>query len=640
MLSTIGHRGPDRFGGFVNGPIALGSARLSIVDLEGGAQPAVSIDRRVCVVFNGEIFNYVELRKELQRSGVAFQTRSEVETLLHLYLKYGEGMVAKLDGQFAIAVWDGRGDEKLLLARDRMGIRPLFWHRDGKQLSFASEIKALFALRDVTARLDRRSIIQTFRFWTNIGETTAFENVSQLPAGHFLVIDKNGEHLVRYWDWPYQEVENPILLESDDAYFELFREKLNDAIARQRMADVPVGSYLSGGIDSAVIAALLHEQKQGENLTTFSITFDDPEYDERAAQTVVANHFGFKHSTVNVRSADIGAAFPQVVWHAETPLFRTAPVPLFLLSRKVHDCGMKVVMTGEGADEVLLGYDLFREIRIRHFWGRNPDSAWRGQLFKRLYAYLPQYRNPRYFNMLLDFYRPFLANTGDPHFSMAVRWANGEALEGYFSENMREFSTGNNPVAQLEPWLSEAYGQADDIARAQNVEASTLLGNYLLSSQGDRMSMAHAVEGRYPYLDHHFVEFAARLPRSVKLRGLRDKFVLRNALADQLPKEIKMRPKVAYQAPDLKGFFENGKAPDYVEELLSPNRVRDVGLFDPDRVSMLMKKARTFDLARVGTRDNMAFVLMLSTHLLDELFVRQSSSMSAKVPIPATMNLV
>jgi asparagine synthase (glutamine-hydrolysing) len=271
---------------------------------------------------------------------------------------------------------------------------------------------------------------------------------------------------------------------------------------------------------------------------------------------------------------------------------------------------------------MLFGYDLFREIMVRRFWGRRPESKWRGALFRRLYAYLPQYRNPRYAALLQDFYRPFLGDDGDPHYGMAVRWKNGEALAPYLGEALRAGFTRGALVPDLEKWIPGDYARADDVEKAQWIEVHALLGNYLLSSQGDRMSMAHSVEGRYPYLDLEFVKFVSRLPRKIKLRGLKDKFILRHSFANLVPDEIRARPKTAYQAPDLAAFFRDGRMPDYVEELLQPARIGEVGLFDPQAVSRLVEKGRKFRLDRVGNRDNMAFVLILSAMLLDDIFVR------------------
>ena len=638
MLSAFAHRGPDGFSGFIEGGVALGSARLSIVDREGGTQPAVRPDRKVAVIFNGEIFNYQEQRRILQERGISLTTNSEVEALLHLYITFGDDFIERLNGQFAIAIWDGR-DNSLKLFRDRVGIRPLFWKQTEGRLLFGSEIKSIMAV-DGALALNRRAIVQAFQLWTTVGDTSAFEDVSQIPPGHMGVF-KNGQvRIRRYWSWPFASDVEPLHLQSDGEYFEAFRDQLETSIARRRMADVPVASYLSGGIDSSVIALGLKMQLGDTPLKTYSIAFSDQEYDESAAQRLVAEHIGVEHNTVTIDSNQIGESFPQVVWQAETPLFRSAPVPLFHLSRKVHADGIKVVMTGEGADEVLLGYDLFRETLIRRFWGRRPESTWRGALLRRLYAYLPQYRNPRYISMVMDFYRPFLEDKGDLHYAMAVRWMNSAALAPYFSADMQAYAMAHDPIADLNATLPAEYARANDIERGQCIEAQGLMANYLLSSQGDRMSMAHAVEGRYPFLDHEFIEFAARLPQNIKLRGMKDKFILRRAYADQLPETVWNRPKVAYQAPDVKGFFIDGKAQDYVEELLAPDQIRAVGLFDPDRVSQLVKKARGYNLSRVGVRDNMALVLILSTMLLDALYVRQTMSCTSDVDIPDKLNLV
>lgn len=639
MLHAIGHRGPDGLSGSIEAGVALGTARLAIVDVEGGVQPALSDDRKVIVVFNGEIFNYLVLRRELIGQGAAFRSNSEIEVLLKLYLALGRSFVERLKGQFAIAIWDGR-DETLNLFRDRFGIRPLFWHKSADTLVFGSEIKALFASGFVPAALNRDAILQTFRFWTVVGDTSAFEGVCQVPPGHMAVFSRRDVKVERYWSWSLPGEKGSLHLGSDEAYFEAFKHEMRASVDRQRMSDVPVGSYLSGGVDSSVLAMLLQQIESGKSLRTYSVSFRDPEYDESSAQSLMAKHFGFDHVTVPIESADIGANFPQVVWQAETPLFRTAAVPLFLLSRRVHEDGRKLVMTGEGADEVLLGYDLFREVSIRRFWGRQPGSAWRGKLLQRLYAYLPQYRNTRYFGMLLEFYRATLSDLGDPHFAMAVRWQNGLGLSDYFSSALQGRAEIYDPISGLEPWLPGCYGQAGDIERAQMIEISTLLSNYLLSSQGDRMSMAHGVEGRYPYLDDDFVAFANRLPRSIKLRGLKDKFILRQSFSDVLPDEIAKRPKVAYQAPDLKGFFADGLCPDYVEALMSRERVEDTGLFNASRVEQLMQKGRTFGLSRVGMRDNMAFTSILSTQLLDEIYVRGNMTFQSDIKTPSTMDLI
>ncbi|MBF0582701.1 MAG: asparagine synthase (glutamine-hydrolyzing) [Magnetococcales bacterium] len=641
MLLSIGHRGPDSLSGSVVGRAALGTARLAVVDIEGGVQPALSIDRKVIVVFNGEIFNYLELRKNLKRHDIAKGTNSEVETILDLYLWYGREFVHRIKGQFAIAIWDGR-DETLTLFRDRFGIRPLFWHRGQDALLFGSEIKALFASGFVSASLNLDALLQTFRFWTVAGDTSPFAGIFQVPPGHMAICTSESVRLEKYWSWPIPHPEGTLQLDSDEDYFEAFAHEMRAAVDRQRMSDVPVGSYLSGGVDSSVLALLLQEMGDGQRLKTYSVSFGDPEYDESSSQNLMVKYASFDHTAVHIDSEDIGKNFPQVVWQAETSLFRTAPVPLFLLSRKVHEDGRKVVMTGEGADEILLGYDLFREVMIRRFWSRQPNSKWRGHLLQHLYAYLPQFRNSRYLGMIMEFYRPTLVDPGSGHYAMMVRWRNGQALAGYFGGELQERSHAYEPLSTIEPWLPEKYAQSGDIEQAQIIELSTLLANYLLSSQGDRMTMAHGVEGRYPYLDEDFVAFAAQLPRSLKLRTLKDKFVLRNAFRNKLPQEVVNRPKVAYQAPDMRGFFVNGKCPEYVEYLLGRERIKDTGLFNDSWVERLVNKGRQSSnhRLRISMSENMAFVMILSTQLLDEIFVRGNLCLTSDIHTKTRMDLI
>jgi asparagine synthase (glutamine-hydrolysing) len=629
MLSTISHRGPDEIHGTVRGPLAIGSARLAIIDLKEGQQPRSSADHAIIATFNGEIFNYRRLLAELERDGIRLGSHTEIELLVAGYLHHGSALFERLDGQFAIAIWDGRAGE-LILARDRVGIRPLFWFSEGGWTGFASEAKALFASGLIAARLDPAAVIQTMRFWTCVGEQTAFEGVRQVPPAHYMVVSRSGITLRRYWSWPLPHRVDPIRLASDQDYFAMFRDELDQSIRRQSVADVAVGSYLSGGIDSVTIASRLQSQI-GEDLQTFSVRFEDSNFDESKAQRSAVEHFGFRSSSIVADDASIAAALPAAVWHAETPLFRSAPVPLFLLSREVHRQSYKVVMTGEGADEILLGYDLFKETRLREFWGRQPDSRARPALLRRLYHHLPQYRTPRFLNLLIDFYRPYLACNDDRYFSMAVRWEAGRSLENYLSAELQSFLMGYNAVAELDRWLPEEFDDADPIERAQWVEMQTLLSNYLLSSQGDRMSLAHAVEGRYPYLDTAFIEFAARLPRHLKLRGLKEKFILRQAFADRVPESLRLRPKIAYQAPDVLPFRQGERMIDYVEHLLAPERIKSTGIFDPARVSQLLTKFRAHNLPRTGNRDNVAFMVVLSTMLLDESFVRKERHVPCEI---------
>lgn len=633
MLANIRYRGPDECSGAVGDGFGIGAVRLAIVDIAGGTQPAISDDGKIFVVFNGEIFNFRDLRAQLVGKGHLFRSNSEVEVLLHLYREFGTGMVSQLNGQFAIAIYDA-GARELHLFRDPFGIRPLFWWQDKESIVFGSEIKALLANREISTSIDPRAVIETMRFWTVVGERSMFEGIKQVPPGYVLSWRKGAAKLSQYWRWSFSADVEPLRLKSDGEYREAFRDALAEAVRRQTMADVEVGAYVSGGIDSSVIVSNLAALAPDRPLSTFSLAFEDADYDESSAQQAVVDHHGTRHHVTQVAAADVASDFVTAVTHAEAALFRSGPVPMFRLSKAVRAAGIKVVMTGEGADEILLGYDLFREAKIRRFWAREPNSRCRGQLFRRLYDYLPQYKSPRYFKLMLDFYRPTLNLGDDPHYAMAVRWDNGRALEASFSDSVKEFAASYDPIEAINAWLPDNYNAADDIERAQAVECMTLLGNYLLSSQGDRMSLANSVEGRYPYLDLEFVRFAARLPREAKLRGLKDKYILREAYSGELPDAVRLRKKFAYQAPEKKAFFPEGKLVGWAADLLTRERIARDGIFDPDYVEQYCLSPPAQDAGRNSFRSNMLFMIVLSTTVLVDKFVHDRQSWSAAPQVP------
>jgi asparagine synthase (glutamine-hydrolysing) len=548
-------------------------------------------------------------------------------------------MARMLNGQFAVAIWDS-GARTLHLFRDPFGIRPLFWWSDGRSIVFASEIKALLANREISATLDVRALLQTIRFWTVVGERTMFSEVKQVPPGHTLSWLSGKTTLKRYWDWPFSNCVEPLRLKGDGEYFEAFHDMLAQAVKRQTMADVEVGAYVSGGIDSSVIVHHLERLGDKRPLSTFSVAFDDPEYDEFDAQQAVVQYYRTRHRTARVGSTDIAEDFPTAVVHAETALFRSAPVPMYRLSKEVRAAGLKVVMSGEGADEILLGYDLFRETKIRRFWARDPTSRCRGQLMRRLYDYLPQYKNPRYFNLLLDFYRPTLTQTDDPHYAMAVRWNGGKVLESCLTQDVQDFAGSYDPTADIDAWLPAGYDEADDIERAQSIERMTLLGNYLLSSQGDRMASANGVETRYPYLDLDFVRFAARLPRELKLRGLRDKFILRETYASEIPAAVRNRKKFAYQAPEKKAFFPGGRLVEWAAALLDRERIADDGVFDLDYIERYCLTPPARDAGRQSFRNNMLFMIVLSTTLLIDRFIRSRPCVRPQARLAPALRVV
>jgi asparagine synthase (glutamine-hydrolysing) len=618
MLGMIRHRGPDEFGLYLDERAALGSARLSIVDLSTGQQPIANEDGTLWIVFNGEIYNHADLRRELEARGHRFTTRSDTEVLLHLYEEHGPRCLEQLNGQFAIAIWDAR-ERTLFLARDRMGVRPLFYARDGGRLVFASEIKSILADRRITAEIDPVTLDQVFTFWAPLSPRTIFRGIAEVPPGHYLVARLGDVAVKRYWEVDFTETDRA---RSVEACVDELEELLVDAVRIRLRADVPVGAYLSGGLDSSLIASIIRKVTS-DGLDTFSIAFDDAGFDESPYQRQMAHFLGTDHQVVRATHADIGLTFPDVIWHTEVPLMRTAPAPMFMLSNLVRDRGFKVVLTGEGADELLAGYDIFKEAKVRRFWARQPDSSRRPLLLARLYPDIEHL--PRSGAFLTAFFREGLTNVDAPDYSHAVRWRNNRRTRRFFSETLnRELAA--HGTAGVAAQLPSRFLEWPPLARAQALEIQIFLSQYLLASQGDRMTMAHSVEGRFPFLDNRVVEFCNRLPSNLKLRGLTDKYLLRKLGERWLPGEIAHRPKRPYRAPIHRSFF-NGSTPAYVHEHLSPEAIRRVGLFKPLGVSQLVKKVEQG--LPLGETDDMALAGILSTQLVQHQFVDHFESRPA-----------
>lgn len=631
MIRTLAHRGPDGYGFHAGVGVGLAHARLSIIDLATGEQPIHNGRRTVWTVFNGEIFNHVELRTTLEAQGHRFYTHSDTEVIVHLYERHGDRFVEYLNGQFAIALWDSER-ERLVLARDRVGIRPLFHARRGCRLWFASEVKALHAALPDNAALNPLGVAQALTYWSTPDPDTVYEGVRSLPPGHLLSIERDGrERITRYWDWSFPRAEEVSQAKRSfdiDTATEELRALLIDSVRLQLRADVPVGAYLSGGLDSSGIVALVRGFTNAP-VRTFSLAFEEAEFDESSQQAAVVRHLGTDHTMLRCSRADIGRAFPRLVEHAETPILRTAPVPLMLLAGSVRRHGYKVVLTGEGADEVFGGYDLFKEAKIRRFWAQQPESKFRPRLLSRLYGYLDN--SPvRHAGVAQWYFGRGMEHMGRPIFAHAPRWSNASRAMGLLSADMRASIGPWDPLAAYERTLPDDIMQWSPLARDQYVEAKSLLAGYLLSAQGDRAAMAHSVEGRFPYLDHRLIEFASRLPPSFKIRGLTEKYLLRRALSGLLPSEILQRTKQPYRAPDCQSFFVDGQPLDYVADLLSHDSIRSAGYFDANAVQHLLRKCQAGH-AR-GFADNQAFVGVLSTMLLHRTMA-MSRSVSRQPPL-------
>jgi asparagine synthase (glutamine-hydrolysing) len=616
MTHSLAHRGPDGVGTVIEDGMALGHRRLSILDHEGGHQPMSTEDGSLWISFNGEIFNCVELRDELAARGYAFRTRSDTEVVLQMYRAYGDECVQRLNGDWAFALWD-RQKRRLLLTRDRMGVRPLFYTTHQGVFAFASEVKALFQLPGVRRAIDPQALDQFFTFWTPLPGKTFFRDIDEVPPGYSITVSQGEIRRHRYWS--AGALVHPDNGQPEARSSEQLLDLLTDATRIRLRADVSVGAFLSGGLDSTVTAALAARLSPGA-LRTFSLTFDDPALDETAHQREASARLGTEHVERRCSESDVAEVFPEVIWHTEKPVLRAAPAAIFLLSRTVREQAYKVVVTGEGADEWLGGYDIFKEAKIRQFWSVYPESTRRAQLLRRLYPYMPalQAQPAPYLRAFFDVTPEDCAS---PLFSHLPRWRLTARLKRFYSPALRDELRGYEALDVLMSDLPEGYGGWDLLSRGGYLETAHLLPGYILSSQGDRMSMAHGVEGRYPFLDHRVVEFAASVPSRLKLKVLNEKYILKRAAAHLVPASIAARKKQPFRAPDGSSFLRAGRTPpEYVSTLLSPARLAEDGLFDPSAVQHLTAKAMSG--RPMSVKDDMALVGILSTQLLVERFVR------------------
>lgn len=622
MAGALRHRGPDEFGVYRDRRAGLAHARLSIIDLATGQQPLSNERGTLWITFNGEIFNYIELRGELESRGHQFRTRSDTEVIVHAYEEWGAGAFRKFNGQWAVGLWDTERME-LVLARDPFGVRPLYVAEHNGRLWFASEVKALFAADPTLPRqFDPAGLEQLFTFWTPVAPQTVFQGIEEIEPGTVRTYGLASVRQERSWDPGYPCDEPSQFAGTLDDAVEEVRTALREATSlRMLRADVPVGSYLSGGLDSSLIAAMGLRAK-GSNFSTFSLRFADAEYDETGFQRMMAERLGSDHHEVLVSRGDIARVFPDVVLHTERPVLRTAPAPLFLLSRLVRDSGIKVVLTGEGADEMFAGYDLFREAKVRRFWARQPDSKRRPRLLERLYPYLE--RSPVAQQAVSrQFFGRDLERAGEPGFGHSSRWRGTSALRRLFSAPFQEQTRAMDVTQALLDKLPGDFTRWSPLAQDQYLEIHTLLSGYLLSSQGDRMLMANSVEGRFPFLDRRVAALAESLPPSYKLRVLDEKHVLKRAAADLVPADILRRPKQPYRAPDALSFGAPD-AQEWVAEAASPKAVADAGVFEPAAVRRLLEKCVSkVSGGQFSNADNMGVVGILSTQLVYQQFINR-----------------
>ena len=442
-----------------------------------------------------------------------------------------------------------------------------------------------------------------------------FQGILELPPACSATVADGRVTIHKYWHIEYSQERGAET--SARQYAEELLDLLIDATRLRLRSDVPVGAYLSGGLDSTVTTALVRKLSS-RHLRSFSLAFDDAEFDESWYQRQAARFLDTDHCEVRCRTQDIGKVFPEVIRHTEKPIVRTAPAPMYLLAQLVRDNNYKVVLTGEGADEVLGGYDIFKEAKIRRFCASQPESRCRPFLLRRLYPYMPglQAQSPAY---LKAFFRTGPDDVSQAFFSHRPRWEMTSGLKDFLTDKVRSQVQADLGYQSVTERLDKGYESWDYFSQAQYLETTILLPGYILSSQGDRMAMAHGVEGRFPFLDYRVAELAARVPPNLRMKVLDEKYLLKLCSRGIVPSEVTGRTKQPYRAPGVPSFFGDGL--DYVDEVLSPDAIRRAGFFRVDLVARLVKKAKARRQS-FSVKDSMAYVAVLSTQLWSERFLR------------------
>jgi asparagine synthase (glutamine-hydrolysing) len=624
MADAITHRGPDEDGYLEDAGIGLANRRLSIVGLFDGKQPIYNEDRSVVTVFNGEFFDYPEVKAKLEAKGHVFRTHCDTELIPHLWEDYQEGMFEHLKGQFAIALWD-RKRHCVILSRDHFGICPLFYstqkYGGGEWLLFGSEIKALLASGLVEAKADLRGIDQAFNFFSVPGPATCFAGVTLMQPGQYLRIQLPGGDASAkverkyFWsiDFPDQGQEDYGV--DTKTLVDEFDRILLGAVDRRLRADVPVVSYLSGGIDSSIVVAMAAKIR-GKSIPTFTIQIMDPKLDETSQAAVVSRHIGSTPVVVQVGDEEVMQSYPELTRAAEAPVIDTSCTALMRLARAVHQHGYKVALTGEGSDEWLAGYPWFKVHRMLGAldWlpGLKP-SYWARRLAMKLMG-APAGSVER-FHRIRD-------TLGDYTAFQDIYGVMGQSRLRFYNAETHAALDDYHPYLELEPNL-ERMKRWHPLNRAFFFSGRIHLAGHLLSSKGDRVAMNSSVESRYPFLDMEVYNFLARIDPRWKLRGFKDKYILRLLGERYLPREVAWRPKGMFRAP-LDSFFDH-KVPAFVDQLLSDEALKKTGYFNIPAVQFWRDKVRNRQLGvRNRSTVELGLVAVVSTQLWHHQFIDNS----------------
>lgn len=617
MADALIHRGPDEDGYLEQPGLGLANRRLSIVGLFDGRQPISNEDGTVSVVYNGELFDYPEKKQVLEQRGHRFRTHCDTELLPHLWEDHGEAFFSELRGQFAVALWDAK-KQTLVLGRDRFGICPLFWTRQGDWLLFGSEIKAILASGLVDPRPDPRGINQLFTFYALPGPVTCFEGIQLLQPGHFLRVRRErpdgaatlSEHVWWRVDFPDRGKEDPG--RDEKKLVDGFEEVLLGAVERRLRADVPVVSYLSGGVDSTTVVALAAHVRKGP-IPTFTIDIPDPKLNEVPQATLAARHIGVEPTVVRCGADEILGHYPELIRAAESPVVDTSCTALLLLAREVHRQGYKVTLTGEGSDEWLAGYPWYKIDKVLRTFDVLPGVPVSQWIRRGLVKLSPKPHLP--WDHVVRSQQATGGHTAwhDIYGLMAMNKAR------FYTPGMWESVRDHIPYADLGPDL-ERMRKWHPLNRSLWVGMRAQLPGLLLAAKGDRVAMNSSVEARYPFLDEAVFDYLAPLHPRWKLRRLTEKYLLRRLAERWLPHQIAWRRKLMFRAPF--DSFHMQDAPEYVDQLLGPEALRRTGFFDAEAVASWRQRSRTMrphSLPRISVE--MGLVGVLATQLWYQTYI-------------------
>ena len=581
MNRRIIHRGPDDDGFFVEGNAGLAMRRLSIIDIQTGHQPISNEDENLWIVYNGELYNHQELRKDLEARGHRYRTKSDTETIIHLFEEYGRDCVKYLRGMYAFAIWDRRKRE-LFIARDRLGIKPLYYHYDGKTLLFGSEIKAILAHPGVSAEFNRATLAEYLAFGYIPEPETTYAGIRKLLPGHTLELGETGElRITQYWDLTPQADDGS---HSRQHYVDRYRTLLEECVSSHLMSDVPLGVFLSGGLDSSAVAGLTTKTRR-EPIETFAVGYGEEAYSELPFARMVAKHIGSKHHEVRLSREEFFQTLPRLIWHEDEPIVWPSSVSLYFVARLARE-RVTVVLTGEGSDETLAGY-------TRYAWtlkNSRMDRAYRMLVpeLGREWVRRGIHAGPLSGALHRKLEHTFLIRDGASwpsfYFDNFYSAFSGPEQERLLTPETRAIC-GDAYAGSMEYWNASS---GDMLHRMLYTDIKTYLVELLMKQ--DQMSMAASIESRVPFLDHELVEFTATIPAKYETRGLAGKFILKSAVADLLPREVVYRQKMGFPTPWA--YWLAGPQLDQLEQLLLEPRTRERGYFNPEAVKRLFAEHR------------------------------------------------